>query len=236
MDMTLVKKILEGAILTAGEPVSFERLKKLFEAEQEITDKQLKEALQLLTEECKARSYQLMEVASGYRFQVMEDLSQWIIKLWDEKPPKYSKAVLETLALIAYRQPVTRAEVEEIRGVTSSSAIFKTLQDREWIKVVGHKDVPGKPSLYATTKLFLDYFNLKSLEDLPTLPEVLDLDGVEQTLHAQLTLSLNVDNNKPPILQTAETDTLSPLAKLTEQLAEQFEAVESVEVVLEIEE
>jgi segregation and condensation protein B len=128
------------------------------------------------------RGFELAEVASGWRFQVATDLAPWVNRLWEEKPQKYSRALLETLALIAYRQPITRSDIEEVRGVAVSSHIIKTLAEREWIKVVGHRDVPGRPSLYATTRQFLDYFGLKSLEELPTLGELKDIDSLNQAL------------------------------------------------------
>jgi segregation and condensation protein B len=242
MDITLLKQILEGAILAANEPVSFERLKQIFTETDAVTDKQIKEAIALLIQDTENRAYELKEVASGYRFQVKSTFSPWLIKLWEEKPQKYSKAVLETLALIAYRQPVTRTEVEEIRGVTSSTHIFKTLQDREWIKVVGHKDVAGRPGLYATTKAFLDYFNLRSLEELPTLSEIMDLDKVDESLGHQLELSLalqsiSVENSEETAMieegtitektekteETEETVSTISLAHLTQQFAKKLE-------------
>jgi len=182
MEMKQLKNILESAIFAAGEPVTIERLQKIFSEEEGINAQHIKQALDELKNDCENNVYHLKEVGSGYRFQVDKDFSPWLVKLWEEKPPKYSRAVLETLALVAYRQPVTRPEVEEIRGVSSSSHIFKTLLERDWIRVIGHKDVPGKPSLFATTKQFLDYFNLQSLEELPTLSEVMDLDKAAQQL------------------------------------------------------
>jgi segregation and condensation protein B len=128
-----------------------------------------------IAEDCADRGFELKEVASGFRFQVKQELSEWIAKLWEERPPRYTRALLETLALIAYRQPITRGDIEEIRGVGVSSNIVRTLLDREWIRVVGHRDVPGRPAMFATTKQFLDYFNLKSLQDLPPLSEIKDL-------------------------------------------------------------
>ena len=124
----------------------------------------------------------LKEVASGWRFQIREDLSDWVSRLWEEKPARYSRALLETLALIAYRQPVTRGEIEEVRGVSVSSNIIRTLLEREWVRVVGHRDVPGRPAMYATTKTFLDYFNLKTLDELPALSEIRDLDKINAEL------------------------------------------------------
>jgi len=131
---------------------------------------------------CEGRGYELVQVAGGYRFQVRQNLSTWVGRLWQERPPRYSRALLETLSLIAYRQPITRGEIEEIRGVAVSTNIIKTLQEREWVRVVGHRDVPGRPAMYATTRQFLDYFNLKSLEELPTLAEIKDLDNLSGDL------------------------------------------------------
>ena len=132
--------------------------------------------MQSIADDCDDHGFELKEVASGYRFQVKQDLSEWIAKLWEEKPPRYTRALLETLALIAYRQPITRGDIEEIRGVGVSSNIIRTLLDREWVRVVGHRDVPGRPAMFATTRQFLDYFNMKSLQELPPLSEVKEID------------------------------------------------------------
>ncbi len=177
-----LKRIIEGAILAAGEPLSIARLQSLFDQESVPDKDMLLGALAEIREGCHQRGFDLVEVASGWRFQVREDIATWVNRLWQEKPQKYSRALLETLALIAYRQPLTRGDIEEVRGVAVSSHIIKTLSEREWIKVVGHRDVPGRPALYATTKTFLDYFNLKSLEALPTLGELKDIDDLNQGL------------------------------------------------------
>ncbi|MCL5669440.1 MAG: SMC-Scp complex subunit ScpB [Gammaproteobacteria bacterium] len=172
MDTATIKNILEAALLAAGEPLSDERLLGLFNETERPAREQLREALQQLRGDCAARSIELREVSSGWRIQVRQEFAPWVARLWEERAPRYSRALLETLALIAYRQPITRAEIEEIRGVTIASSIMKTLQEREWIRIVGHREVPGRPALYATTREFLDYFNLRSLEDLPTLAEL----------------------------------------------------------------
>jgi segregation and condensation protein B len=143
---------------------------------------EIKAALEDIASELKGRGFELLQVASGYRFQVCDDLAPWIGRLWEEKPQKYSRALLETLALIAYRQPITRGDIEEIRGVAVSSNIIRTLMDRDWVRVVGHREVPGRPAMYASTKLFLDYFNLKSLDQLPPLAEIQDLDNLTAEL------------------------------------------------------
>jgi segregation and condensation protein B len=183
MDNSKLKKIIEGALLAASQPLTVDQLEKLFvEGEERPTRDELREALSELESDCTERGYELRQVASGYRFQVRQEFAHWVGRLWEEKPPRYSRATLETLALIAYRQPITRAEIEEIRGVSVSSNIIKSLTERDWIRVVGHRDVPGKPAMYGTTRGFLDYFNLKSLDELPTLAELRDLDKLHPEL------------------------------------------------------
>jgi segregation and condensation protein B len=180
---TMLRRILEGAILAAGQPLTIARLLELFDEAVAPAADEVLAALQDIEADCRDCGYELKEVASGWRFQVREDLALWVNRLWEEKPQKYSRALLETLALIAYRQPITRGDIEEIRGVAVSSHIMKTLMERDWVKVVGHRDVPGRPSLYATTRQFLDYFNVKSLEDLPSLSEIRDLDEFNALLN-----------------------------------------------------
>jgi segregation and condensation protein B len=182
-----LSNILEAAILVAGRPLSVAQLQKLFEEEVDApTTANIQTAMQALQERYVNTGIELRELASGYQFQAKAKLSPWLAKLWEERPPRYSRALLETLVLIAYRQPITRAEVEDVRGVAVSSNIVRTLIEREWIKVIGHRDVPGKPALYGTTKGFLDHFNLKSLAELPTLLELKDLDSQEAKLQTQL--------------------------------------------------
>ncbi len=182
VDAELLRKILEGAILAAGQPMTVARLLELFDEAVAPTKEEVAAALLDIQATCAERGFELKEVASGWRFQVRDNLAPWVNRLWEEKPQKYSRALLETLALIAYRQPITRGDIEEIRGVAVSSHIMKTLLERDWVKVVGHRDVPGRPSLYATTRQFLDYFNLKSLEELPSLSEIRDLDELNPVL------------------------------------------------------
>jgi segregation and condensation protein B len=167
-----IKQILEAAILVADEPVSVERLAELFDPAEGLNSKALRVVLGELAVDYKTRGIELKEVASGYRFQAKEEVTPWLARWLQDRPGRYSRAFLETLALIAYRGPVTRAEIEEIRGVSISSGTLRGLLEREWVKVVGHKEAPGKPALYATTKQFLDYFNLKSLAELPSLKEI----------------------------------------------------------------
>jgi len=180
--MTELKQIVEAALLAAGKPLSLEQLQALFDPGSEPDKKQLREVAGELADDYAGRGIELTEVASGFRIQVRSDFAPWVSRLYAERPPRYSRALLETLALIAYRQPITRGEIEDIRGVSVSSNIVKTLTEREWVRVVGHRDVPGKPALYATTKEFLDYFNLKSLSELPTLAEIRDLESINREL------------------------------------------------------
>ena len=191
-EQTQLKRIIEGALLAAGEPLSLDRIGQLFLEEERPSNAELRSALKAIAEDFGERGFELKEVASGWRFQVCQDLSEWIGRLWEEKPARYSRALLETLALIAYRQPVTRGEIEEVRGVSVGSNIIRTLLEREWVRVVGHRDVPGRPAMYATTKAFLDYFNLKNLDELPALSEIRDLDKI----NAELELDGVVDPEK----------------------------------------
>lgn len=168
--------ILEAILLTADKPLSVERLEKYFDPEEGVSRQMIREALEVVAGQCDARSFELTEVATGYRLQTRQDFQPWVAKHHEEKPAKYSRAFLETLALIAWRQPITRAEIEDIRGVGINSNVIKTLLEREWIRVLGHKEVPGRPEMLGTTRQFLDYFNLKSLDELPSLTAMRDLD------------------------------------------------------------
>lgn len=164
-------QLVEAAIFASDKPLSVNDLQSTVLESFELSRKRLQQALAQLQQDYLGRGIQLIETASGFRFQTRADLSEYLALLWPERSPRYSRAVLETLALIAYRQPITRGEIEEVRGVTVSSQIMRTLLDRGWVKVVGHKEVPGRPGLYATTPTFLDYFGLKDLSDLPALAE-----------------------------------------------------------------
>ena len=177
-----VKRILEAALLAAGGPLTLDRLLELFEEEECPQRSQVAAELEALVEDYQGRGIELQQVAGGYRFQVRPEYAPWVARLWEEKPARYSRALLETLALVAYRQPITRGEIEEIRGVSVSTNIIKTLTERDWVRVVGHRDVPGRPALYATTRRFLDYFGLRSLNDLPPLSEIKDLEAMEPEL------------------------------------------------------
>ena len=196
-----LKNIIEAALYAAEEPLNVDRLLTLFTDEERPSREQLGEILSMLEAECATRGVELVEVGSGYRFQARQELSPWLARLWEERPPRYSRALLETLSLIAYRQPVTRGEIEEVRGVAVSTTIIKTLLEREWIRSIGHRDVPGKPALYATTRQFLDHFSLASLDQLPRLAEIRGTD-------TDMLLALESDTVVvPPVDFEASTDT-----------------------------
>jgi segregation and condensation protein B len=182
MELTKLKQIVEAALMASGDVLTIERLQLLFDDYDKPKSPAIKEALESLMEDFSGRGIELVEVASGYRFQVRKDVAPWVTRLWDEKPQRYSRALLETMSLIAYRQPITRGDIEDVRGVAVSSQIIRTLLDREWVRVVGHRDVPGRPAMYATTKEFLDYFSLKSLDELPSLDEIREIDDANQNL------------------------------------------------------
>lgn len=176
------QQIIEGLLLSAGRPLSVAALSDLFLEGERPDHEQIRDSLNAIAQACEGRGFELKEVASGFRFQVRQKLSPWISRLSEEKPQRYTRALLETLGLIAYRQPITRGDIEEIRGVAVSSTIIRTLLDREWVRVVGHRDVPGRPAMFATTRHFLDYFNLKNLQELPPLAEIRDLDQLNPEL------------------------------------------------------
>ena len=214
--------LLEAFLLASGKPQSLERLFELFEEAERPEPAVFKKALTHLGKSCEGRAVELVAVASGYRLQVRERFAPWVGRLWEERPQRYSRAMLETLALIAYRQPITRGEIEDVRGVAVNSHIVKTLLEREWIRVVGHRDVPGKPAMFATTKAFLDHFNLKSLDELPPLAALRELEPepvlafdddpeAPQSLQARADLALA---DEPAAQASEETSFSSLLAEL----------------------
>ena len=182
IDQPLITRIIEAALLASHQPLTLVQLKGLFPLDEPIPGNAVEIALLELQEACAERGVALVEVASGWRYQIKADVHPWVARLWSERQTKYTRATLETLALIAYRQPITRGEIEQIRGVTVNSNIIKALEERDWIRVVGHRDVPGKPELLATTKTFLDYFGLKRLDELPPLSELRDIGELEPQL------------------------------------------------------
>ncbi len=196
MEIKKLKNIIEAVLLAAERSLTVAQLETLFELDEERpTRDEIRKALHEMEEDYAARGFELKHVASGFRLQVKQEFSTWVGRLWEERPARYTRALLETMALIAYRQPITRGEIEEVRGVSVSSNIVKTLLERDWIKVLGHKDVPGKPTLYGTTKAFLDYFNLQKLDQLPTLAEIKDLDAIHPELELDEDVSADADNS-----------------------------------------
>ncbi|ASR44202.1 SMC-Scp complex subunit ScpB [Xanthomonas citri pv. mangiferaeindicae] len=182
MDQTLINRIVEAALLASTQPLTVAQLGALFTLDEAPPDERLKQALAELQAACAERGVELVELASGWRYQVKSDVHGWVARLWSERQTKYTRATLETLALIAYRQPITRGEIEQVRGVATNSNIIKALEEREWIRVVGHRDMPGRPELLGTTKAFLDYFGLKRLDELPPLSELKDFAELDPQL------------------------------------------------------
>ncbi len=200
-----LKPAIEAMLMASDQPLNVERLAKLFEEDGSAAPSReaLLEVLADLQNDYAGRGVELMEVASGYRFQARAEYAERVGRLWEERKPRYSRALLETLALIAYRQPITRGEIEHIRGVAVSTNIMRMLLEREWVRVVGHRDVPGRPSVYATTREFLDYFGMKSLAELPPLAELTDIDNVSADLFATMAIEAAIDDDPP----TAQVDT-----------------------------
>jgi len=211
MQIEQLKPIIEAALLASGQPMTVHQLSDLFNEADDVSPELIARALEALAGDSEGRGVELKEVASGFRYQVRQDVHAWISRMWTEKPSRYSRALLETLALIAYRQPITRPEIEQIRGVVVSSNIIKTMEEREWIRVVGYRDVPGKPALFGTTRAFLDYFNLKSLDQLPPLSEIRDMEDPQlrfeqEPLPARIARDLPID---PDGDDHAETESAS---------------------------
>lgn len=189
-----IKDIIEAALMAADTALSVDRLSHLFELDEaRPTKEQIRNAVTRLQQECAGRGIELKRVAGGYRYQTRSSVQPWVARLWQEKPPRYSRALLETLALIVYRQPVTRGEIEDVRGVSVSSSIIRTLLEREWIRVIGHKEVPGRPALYGSTKEFLDHFNLKSLDELPSITALTE----QQQTHPELDFTESQEDKSP---------------------------------------
>jgi len=232
-----LKNIIEAALLAAGGPLSLDMMLTLFLDEEQPEKKELREVLDQLKQDYEGRGIEVIEVGSGWRIQVVEEVSLWISRLWTERAPRYSRALMETLALIAYRQPITRGDIEDIRGVSVSTNIIKTLLEREWVRVVGTRDVPGKPSLYGTTREFLDYFNLKTLDELPPLAEIRDLDEINRSLDLNDTDKAS-DDNVPSTESAdeaiaADSDDGEEHVTIDEQLAGDDERIEDIDALYE---
>jgi len=207
MDENEIKYFIEAALLAAGRPMSVDQLQNLFDGRSVPEKAQIRQAVSDLLDDYENRGITISEVASGYRVQVKKSMADRLQKLWEERSPRYSRALFETLALIAYRQPMTRGEIEEIRGVSVSTNIMRSLLEREWIRVVGHRDVPGRPAMFGTTKLFLDYFGLKQLDDLPPLADLSDWES----LRVQLNLpAVDEDDEELPAGEVTELPGLHP--------------------------
>ena len=193
-----ISQVIEAVLLSASRPIDVQEIERVFPEDEKPTREEIRQALQEIEEQCKDRGVELKKVSSGYRLQVRQSLSSYVAKLWEERPQRFSKATLETLALIAYRQPITRGEIEEIRGVTIGTQLMRGLMERGWVKIVGQRDVPGRPSLYSTTKEFLDYFGLQHLRELPELPELPDLQSLDMELPLEADNS-STDKEEMPV-------------------------------------
>ena len=226
-----LKRIVEASLLAAAQPLSLMQLAALFGENEQPTHEELAKAIEELTNDCAERGVELVEVASGFRFQVKQDVHHWVARLWTERQTKYSRALLETLALIAYRQPITRGEIEQIRGVAVSTNIIKTLEEREWVRVVGYRDVPGKPALFGTSRTFLDYFNLKSLDELPPLAEVRNIEDFDP----QLTLApvASAEGEESAAVEEISVDAESANDETVEESANEETSEDAVDVAAE---
>ncbi len=230
IEFELLKRIIEAALLAAGTPQTTQQLLALFAENEATSHDEIARAIESLQADCEHRGIELVEVASGFRYQVRQDVHGWVARLWSERPSKYSRALLETMALIAYRQPITRGEIEQIRGVAVSTHIIKTLEEREWIRVVGHRDAPGKPTLFGTTRGFLDYFNLKSLDELPSLDEIRDFEDLDPQLALEPPPEIHprVENgshleDSPALAEAADTESADSEDPLVAQPETEFD-------------
>jgi len=224
MSQQKIKNIIEAALMVSTQTLSIQRLMNLFDEDKTLHPDRdsIKTAINDLQKDFEGHGVSLVEVASGFRFQANGEYAEWVNHLFDERPPRYSKALLETLSIIAYRQPITRGEIEDIRGVSVSGTITKTLQEREWIKVVGHRDVPGRPELLATTKSFLDYFNLKKLSELPELEDIKDFDSINPDLFEALEKEMNRDSKKTDnnLTSTISSDNIMETEDVDDEITE----------------
>ncbi|WP_341326143.1 SMC-Scp complex subunit ScpB [Methylotuvimicrobium sp. KM2] len=217
-----IKRIVEALLFASDKPMTVKQLQQTFPELEQPEIETLQKAVDEIVEDYASRPVALKKVASGYRFQVKPELSFWVGRLFEEKPPRYSRALLETLAIIAYRQPVTRGDIEDIRGVAVSSNIIRTLLEREWIRIIAHKEVPGRPALYGTTKQFLDYFDLSSLHELPTLQEIKELDlSVASNQQLMQEQSEQQENNRPEVTEQGQESEFKAEAETSVQSTEE---------------
>lgn len=232
MDAIEIKHFIEAALLAAGRPLSVDQLQKLFDGRMTPEKPEIRQAIAALNDDYEGRGITVAEVASGFRIQVKASMADQLQKLWEERPPRYSRALFETLALIAYRQPITRGEIEEVRGVSVSSNIVRTLIERDWVRVVGHRDVPGRPEMFATTKVFLDYFGLRKLDDLPPLADLSDWESLRVQLNLP-EVEEDTSSDEPPEipeLPVLEPDTASDSNELPELTAEDIPELKPIAV------
>ena len=229
MSQKKIKNIIEAALMVSTQTLSIQRLMNLFDEDKTLHPDRdsIKTAINDLQKDFEGHGVSLVEVASGFRFQANGEYAEWVNHLFDERPPRYSRALLETLSIIAYRQPITRGEIEDIRGVSVSGTITKTLQEREWIKVVGHRDVPGRPELLATTKSFLDYFNLKKLSELPELEDIKDFDSINPDLFEALEKEMNRDSKKTDnnLTSTISSDNIMETEDVDDEITESAKVI-----------
>ena len=220
MDEKPLKNIIEAILLAAGRPLTLDQVLAMFAENEKPERADVREAIKELQADYEQRGIALVQVGGGFRIQIREDMQPWVSRLWEEKPARYSRALLETLSLVAYRQPITRGEIENVRGVTVSTSIMRTLLERDWVHVVGHRDVPGHPAMYGTTKQFLDYFSLKSLSDLPALSELRDLSAISAELELDLSdipeLQLSPANDESAGEEAGE-DAAVPVTEVVEE-------------------
>jgi segregation and condensation protein B len=227
MEIEQLKNIVEAILLGAGRPLSVDQMLTMI-GEQDIVDRSLvREAIAALQSDYESRGIDLVQVGSGYRVQIRESMQPWVSRLWEEKPARYSRALLETLSLIAYRQPITRGEIEEVRGVAVSTTIIKTLLEREWVHVIGHREVPGRPAMYGTTRKFLDYFSLKTLSDLPSLAELRDLSAIGKDLELDLSEIPGLEMEAAADNDAGESEEAVAEASVSEEITPAAEAADN---------
>ena len=227
MEIEQLKNIVEAILLGAGRPLSVDQMLTMI-GEQDIVDRSLvREAIAALQSDYESRGIDLVQVGSGYRVQIRESMQPWVSRLWEEKPARYSRALLETLSLIAYRQPITRGEIEEVRGVAVSTTIIKTLLEREWVHVIGHREVPGRPAMYGTTRKFLDYFSLKTLSDLPSLAELRDLSAIGKDLELDLSEIPGLEMEAAAENDAGESEEAVAEASVSEEITPATEAADN---------
>ena len=227
METEQLKNVIEAILLAAGRPMNLDQILAMFEEQERPERDGIRDAISALQADYESRGIDLIQVGSGYRIQIRETMQPWVARLWEEKPARYSRALLETLSLIAYRQPVTRGEIEEVRGVSVSTTIIKTLLEREWVHVIGHREVPGRPAMYGTTRKFLDYFSLKTLSDLPSLAELRDLSAIGKDLELDLSEIPGLEMEAAADNDAGESEEAVAEASVSEEITPAAEAADN---------